>query len=225
MQYQITSKNCVGETHLKCNQHSQDAIYGIQSGQYCCIALADGASSKCNSGEGALLAVHYTCSYLMKHKKELFNALNIPRLRYKFTKGLYRHLRRYAQKRAYPLFTFGSTLLFVITDGRNYISGHIGDGAILCERKKGYNVISFPDGFDNKTYLTTSFFSYKHFRIHYGECDQIQSFMLISDGIISSMFYDYYQIRYPGTLLVAAKKSVLMPHDDDASFISCEWSR
>lgn len=224
MRYQIISGNSVGKVHREHNQSSQDAVYGTQSGRYCCIALADGAGSRCCSGDGAMLAVRYTCRYLMKHRNEIFSEDNQTRFRYLFTKGLYRHLERYAEKRGYPLFTYGSTLLFVITDGIHYFSGHIGDGAILCERMNGYNVVSYPDGCNNSTYLTTGFFSYKHLRAHIGKCESIRSFILVSDGVIPNTFSDYYQLRRSGTILEAVSESVAMPHDDDASFILCKWS-
>ena len=220
----IRSGNSTGLRNSARDQESQDAVFGAFSSRMCCIALSDGAGSYQCSGEGAKHTVRYACTYLMKHKRLLLSGESIVRLMYELCRGLYRHLRRYADKSKKPLFLYGSTLLFVLTDGKTYITGHLGDGVIACQKGKEYNICSFPAGKLNRTYLTTDLFSYKNLRVRYGKCDSITAFLLISDGLCPVIFDKYYQLKYSGSLLSAAEYCIRMPTDDDVSYIFCEWS-
>ena len=218
----IRSGNKTGLRNATKALESQDAVLGAFSSKKCCIVLADGAGSYRYSGDGARYAVRYICTYLMKKKNLLYRG-GLAKLRYRLCRGLYRHLRRYADKARKPLFLYGSTLLFVLTDGKAYITGHLGDGVIACQKGKEYNISSFPTGRLNRTYLTTDLFSYKNMRIRYGRCDTITAFLLMSDGLCPAVFDRYYHLNRRGSLISAAEYYIQLPADDDASYIFCEW--
>ncbi len=80
-----------------------------------------------------------------------------------------------------------ATLVFAVCDGEKLLTGHIGDGALLCFDEDGAFFVSDPEnaGAANVTYFVGSSSAYRHFHlklVDIGKENTLRNLILFSDG-------------------------------------------
>ena len=87
---------------------------------------------------------------------------------------------------------FSATLLFVVTDGKEILTGHIGDGNILCAKGDGtaaYYSEEENAGSADRTFFTVSPDAKAHLRLTLLPADDVTNVMLYSDGPQKMLWY------------------------------------
>lgn len=216
--------NAPGDYHNSIGIKSQDAVFSKVNERKCCIALADGAGSRRNAYEGAEFSVRIICEYIFDNLDDLFS-METYQLKKTLADYIYSKLTELAHSNSTLAYTYASTLLCFAADEHRFLMFHIGDGAAFVQRKNSWNVLSFPNGLSaDKTYLTTSA-DPKPFVIC-GEMNDIESVALISDGILTNIFYDNFVPKINCTeIQEILKQGASMPHTDDVSYIFCKIIR
>lgn len=87
---------------------------------------------------------------------------------------------------------FSATLLFAVTDGSNILTGHLGDGNILCAKADGtaaYYSEEENAGSADRTFFTVSPDAKAHLRLTLVPADDVTNVMLYSDGPQKMLWY------------------------------------
>jgi serine/threonine protein phosphatase PrpC len=108
----------------------------------------------------------------------------------KITHAIRTVLGRSAKQHNCNLKDFATTLLFACVKDNRFIAGHIGDGILACLSNNNLTVLSPPDNgeFVNETYFITSNSYKSRFRLFKGSLDDIDGFVLMTDGTCESLF-------------------------------------
>lgn len=81
---------------------------------------------------------------------------------------------------------YAATLLFAVFDGKNMLTGHLGDGAIFAMDANGRLAFSSdPDNYEeqsNRTYFTVSSDAEEHLRLNLHEASDLVGLVMTSDG-------------------------------------------
>lgn len=177
----------MGRSHEKEQVPCQDRTLTYSDGTIYFISLADGAGSAKLSDTGAEVALNTLCQIMQSEYKQLCESDEEELASY-----LLNHILHALQLKADELQTslheFASTLLFAVTDGTTYMTGHLGDGIIACKRNS-LEVYSYPENgeYANATFFTTSKDARQKLRITRGDIKEIEAFFLMSDGTSASM--------------------------------------
>ncbi len=180
---------CIGKKHEDDSKKCQDKVYHIYKNSINAIALADGAGSKKQSDLGAFESCRHICIINTDSFDELC-LLSETELISHYSNIIANHINSIALKNSVEVKELSSTLLFVATNGKKYIAGHIGDGLIACIKNNKIEMFSDADNdmYSNFTFFTTSDDLKNHFRIYKGDLGNISSFILMSDGTSDVMF-------------------------------------
>ena len=87
---------------------------------------------------------------------------------------------------------FSATLLFAVTDGKDVLLGHIGDGNILCVNDDGEPSFYSEEeniGAANRTYFTVSDNAKAHLRLNLVPAADVRNILLYSDGPQQMLWY------------------------------------
>lgn len=87
---------------------------------------------------------------------------------------------------------FSATLLFAVTDGKDVLLGHIGDGNILCVSDDGATAFYSEEeniGAANRTYFTVSDNAKAHLRLDLVPAEDVRNILLYSDGPQKMLWY------------------------------------
>lgn len=87
---------------------------------------------------------------------------------------------------------FSATLLFAVSDGRDILLGHIGDGNILCVDKEGKTAFYSQEenaGSSDRTYFTVSSDAKAHLRLTLVPAHKVRNIILYSDGPQKMLWY------------------------------------
>tara|TARA_B100000315_G_C14503115_1_gene553264 strand:+ start:249 stop:1181 length:933 start_codon:yes stop_codon:yes gene_type:complete len=178
-----------GRLHAQNGIECQDRVgYCSKDGVFA-IALSDGAGSYRNSSLGA----EKITNNITKNLSIGFYKI-IRRSQYDIKKRIIaeinRTLKSLQTEHSLPLKEFSCTLLFVVTDGKRFISGHIGDGVIGATKNKRAEVISKPENiiYANVTTFITGTNLLSHLRLFRGSLNGYDSFVLMSDGSSESLY-------------------------------------
>ena len=211
----ITNCESVGNTHNICQDHTEFMVYN----QVNVGALADGLSSNKYSDKGAVIVTQIACQEMCEKFNEYYSG--------KLSSVDFVHKIQDKVKSkytgSYDINQMKSTLLVCAIRKNEYILGHIGDGAILCFGKESY-VISPPQ--ENKvggtaTYTILDFNADKHFCFKFGNIDDLDGFLLTSDGLLGNVYYsgtDIPQLAYELFGSVYKESSPLRKFDRDFQF-------
>lgn len=153
------------------------------------ISLADGAGSALKPEIGAEIATKQVNKTVTKEFDFLFDA-DINSASHKITHAIRTAFGIYAKTYNCHLKDLATTLLFACVKDNKFIAGHIGDGILACLKKDKLIVLSPPDNgeFINETYFITSN-SYKaRFRLFKGYLENVEGFVLMTDGTCESLF-------------------------------------
>ena len=200
-QYKCSYATRPGILHAKENLPCQDKIAVLRQNSICAAALADGAGSQPRSDKGAELVSQEAVRLLTEQFGQLWGLNDEER-----TNALLTALLLPLQKEAPPVKELASTLLFIAGhhDGR-FLTGHIGDGAIVWVDDEGTFLYSSPENgtFANETFFLTGEDAAQHFRVKTGVLRQSGAVLLMSDGMAESLIRRSDQTPAPACAAMA----------------------
>lgn len=178
-----------GASHVSAGKDCEDFVMSSLSEDAAILALADGAGSASLAKEGAKTAVKACIRVLKKLGADLFS-LPEETIKSCLIRYVGSDLKKIAKRKKVDVRELSSTLLFLVTDGREYLCGHIGDGIIGGILGEEGLVLSMPERgeFANNTFFTTSPEKRRHLRIHRGSVGEAECFFLMSDGSADCLF-------------------------------------
>ena len=89
-------------------------------------------------------------------------------------------------------YDFSATLLFAVTDGSDILTGHIGDGNILCVNRDGAEAYYSEEenaGASDRTFFTVSDNAKAHLRLTRLRARNVRNILLYSDGPQKMLWY------------------------------------
>ena len=179
---------CVtGLSHLKKDIPCQDRIFSSYSNGVTAIALADGAGSYKKPEVGAEIVTKYVCEYITKNFSRLYNKQNKD-IAKELLIGMRENLIDKAKSLKVDIKELSSTILFVGADQKRYLAGHIGDGMIGYYEKNKARPLSQPDNDNGYTIFPASKGAFERFRIYKNSINNIDGFILMSDGSFDSLY-------------------------------------
>lgn len=189
MIWKCISHAMTGASHVSVEKGCEDIVLSSLSEDAAILVLTDGAGSAAFAKEGAKTAAK-ACMRCLKRLGISIFQLPEETIKSRMITSVTRSLNEVARKKKVGVKDLSSTLLFLITDSRDYIYGHIGDGVIGGTVGEESLVISLPERgeFANNTFFTTSPEKKKHLRIHRGQVGGADSFFLMSDGSADCLF-------------------------------------
>lgn len=226
MIFNVLCKSETGDSHKNEGVKNQDAFFCDYNEQVCCLCMADGAGSKKHSLSGAECLVRDTGEFLMQNFSRLLDySVNICEVRNQINNTIKNSLCKTSVIRKTDYNELSSTLMFVLTDGRNYLLGHLGDGVILAQRSATVNVLSFPHNGRtySETYLTTMPDYSEYLRTERTECGSIISFWLMTDGAMFRVFQDNFGLSENKLTIKLIEDKLKNGHEDDATFGFITW--
>jgi len=178
-----------GKLHERKGIPCQDKTYALLNNDTVVISLADGASSCKYSHFGAEIVTTNICNLISK-RFNMFLDISKDKVANAILEDIIGLLNRKAKELRTNTKELSSTLLFVAVRNNKYIAGHIGDGVIGALKDGKLEVLSPPDNgeFANTTYFITSADASKRFRLISGSNDEIDGFILMSDGTAESLY-------------------------------------
>ena len=211
----VTNCESVGNTHDVCQDHTEYMV----SNNVHVGALADGVSSNRYSDKGAKAVTLIACQEMCENFKKYYSGELSSR---DFVQTIQTKMNlKYANE--YDLNQMKSTLLLCAIYKNAYIIGHIGDGAVLCFGKESY-VISPPQKNEvggTATYTILDYNADEHFRFKVGNIDELDGFLITSDGLLGNVYYsgiDIPQLAYELFGSVYKKASPSQKDERDAQF-------
>jgi hypothetical protein len=200
----IAAAAVAGASHRERGQPGQDYVAKTRGRGIAAVALADGAGSAAQSALGARIVVAATLKLLRTEFRALLNQAGDPCAE-RMIRRLQHSLDCCAQRRGIARGELASTLLFLATDGRDYLCGQIGDGRIArCNAESsGITAIFEPakGEYFNQTVFVTDRDALDEFELEWGELNDIGGFALMSDGAEESLYQ-----RGTGTFAPALSK-------------------
>ncbi|MFN8303560.1 MAG: PP2C family serine/threonine-protein phosphatase [Saprospiraceae bacterium] len=189
MKWKIAGSSVIGLSHIKNNIPCQDHISILDNDDCFCISLADGAGSAKFAELGASIVTSKTCELILQYFDKFFLD-EAKEVREKIIHVLRTNLGMQAKVKEAVKRDFASTLLFVAVKGENFIAGHIGDGIIGYVKGNELITLSPPENgeYINETYFVTSNNYQRNLRLFKGEVQNINGFVLMSDGTCESLF-------------------------------------
>lgn len=181
-----------GVVHRRRGEPCQDVLQNYKRKGVYGHALSDGASSCLYAQEAA----KESCGVALRWLVNNFGYLKqtpLHLLRDQLFLRLYKRLDSKARRYKSILEEWGCTLLVLVHDDEDYVVVHIGDGIIA---KRAYNgelrAISLPENGvqNNVTYFLTSKDARKHMRVYRGKVHEIESFVLMSDGVTEAFWFE-----------------------------------
>ena len=179
-----------GRGHVREGAPVQDRVRFISRGGVQVMCLADGAGSAAHSAIGAQALVDEGCAVLADRFSEFAETTDGVALKMELLELLQAKLRNVATKHAVGVRDLASTFLCVaIADGK-FIGMHVGDGVIGYVKSGELRLISRPDNneFANQTTFVTSSRAVESARLFRGSLENVEGFILMSDGTADSLY-------------------------------------
>lgn len=198
----------MGRSHEKEQKPCQDRTLTLKRDNISFIGLSDGAGSASHSELGAECTLAVVAEYCVQNFSHLLE-LDEQQINGLLLDEIHRGIGELASIHNLPMQAFASTLLFVVSNDKHYISGHIGDGLIVKYSDK-LAIHSHADNgaYANVTYFTTSTDVKERFRIQKGLLETadetITSFCLMSDGTSSSLYRKQDNVIAPAIMTIAS---------------------
>jgi len=225
MIFDVYCESIAGHKPKKYTEKNQDSCAYGKNKKYCCLCLADGAGSKKYSSLGANCLVHDVCDYLMDNAAMLLEE-DSAKIRSQAVLYIRDSLKKTAEQQNVNYSELSSTLMCFLTDGRKYLTIHLGDGVILAERDGCLNVLSFPMNGDSKrsTALTTMMNFEHHLRVCKETCELISIVWMMTDGAMYEVFQENYGLGGE-KLSVPMIRGKLLSANDDATYGYIKWRK
>lgn len=212
---------------VKCN----DVIYCRKTPALLFYGLADGQGHKQHGSAGGAFALHAIAEYI--HEIGLSALLEFPfpdEIPFLLTQKFRSVLSSLSQQQGYPFTEYASTLLGIAVDliSGNYMILHLGDGCAIGLHKSHSSIILSPpeNTFSREyTWLTTSDHAAFHLRISFGNIQNFQRLVFLTDGATSLCYGKNLSSRArqlladedPHQFLNALKRT--HPHDDASGIV------
>ena len=189
IRFKIAQHIIAGRLHIDKGIGCQDRVNFYSSNGNCSIALSDGAGSYHNSELGAEEITKNITKNFSTNFSNIIRRSNLE-IKKKVIAQINRTLKTLKHVHDLPRKEFSCTLLFIATNGKRYIAGHIGDGLIGGTKNNRAKIISEPENFDfaNVTSFITSKDVGDRIRIYKGSMNDYDSFVLMSDGSMESLY-------------------------------------
>jgi hypothetical protein len=176
-----------GTSHEKDGSRLQDAFRCFTAGsenEYLVAIVSDGAGSAKFGGQGASLVCR-TIGNLARRHLITQDRLPLDEEVSGWTDDVRDLLASVAQRRGLALRDFAATLVCLISDGKDSVVGHVGDGCVVIKRTapEDWFAASWPE---QGEYASTTFFmtDEAELRLRITRSDeQIQAAALFSDGL------------------------------------------
>lgn len=154
------------------------------------MALSDGCSSARYSGEASRISVESVITYFEKHTIEEF--LNNKNNKNDLIAFIISSFQKYDKKKYLNSPSdFSATLLFVVINDSKVLTGHIGDGNIVCCDQQG-NITLFSEeengSASNQTFFSVDIDAEDHLRLDVVKKSMVNNVIMYSDGP-QKMFY------------------------------------
>lgn len=188
--YKIACAAVQGTSHAEKNIPCQDRVISLRENDIYTLSLADGAGSAKYSDIGAEVVVNQINRLLVENFHEFYE-MEENNLKIRIASVIFYSLFWESFERNISLKDLSSTLLFVAVSQSNYLAGHIGDGMIGYMRNDAIvDVLSYPakGEYHNSTFFTTVDNIQQHLRIYKGLMEDIEGFILMSDGGDEALF-------------------------------------
>ena len=164
------------------------------------------------------------CAFVMQNAALLLSA-EADAVRSMLMEGIRRSLSATAQQLGVSMRELSSTFICVLTDGRQYLAAHLGDGAVLAERRGALNVLSFPQNGSSRsrTPLTTMPLAERYLRICRESCDDISIIWIMTDGAMAEVFGENYGLAGEKLSLPMIRRRLSSGCEDDATYGYISW--
>lgn len=188
--WKVVQCSVQGKGHIKDFIPCQDKTYYYKKDNITVTALADGAGSAKLSHFGAEHITQFICNDLAENFDLYFSNEDGVFVKNELNNKIKYQLYKLAMEiKCYP-YDLASTLLAVAVKKNYYILLHIGDGVIGYSKSNKLMVASKPENgeFINTTVFTTSKDTLQTMRLMKGNLNQINGFILMSDGTETSLY-------------------------------------
>lgn len=180
-----------GRSHESSGTPCQDRATFSRGRTVSVIALSDGAGSARFSDAGANIVVSGVTKYLRANFHTLLD-LDGDQIAERIIARLQKSLDRYATTENILPTDLAATLLFVATDGDEFLCGQLGDGRIArfsLDLSQSESVFDGHKGEHfNETVFVTSNSALRELDLEWGDTKGIGGFALMSDGTEESLF-------------------------------------
>lgn len=226
MIFEIECESKIGNTPKKHTCVNQDAFFIRQNTKWCCLCVADGAGSKQHSSLGAKWLTYDISEYLIE-KSDVLLALNECAIRDKIVFQIEQSLNKTVKIQNADYTELSSTLICVLTNGKQCLLLHLGDGVILAERKGTLNVLSFPENGTSKrvTPLTTMDTPELYLRVLKEDCIDISIIWVMTDGAMYEVFQENYGLNGEDLSMPLIRTKLSDNNSDDATYGYIKWRR
>lgn len=179
-----------GSSHVQQDVACQDKTYIMERNGVLAAALADGAGSASFSHYGAETVVREACRILTEGFERYYNSATPQLLKKTLLEGLLEELGKTAAQHDCNVNELASTLLAVAVKDDSFLIVHLGDGVIGYTKGSDLKVASAPQNgeFANTTYFVTSPQAYEMMRVRKGQSEDINGFLMMSDGSEASLY-------------------------------------
>lgn len=183
MGWRVIGASVEGSDHRQAGRCCDDACGWRQAGELLLLAVADGAGSARQGGEGARLAVEAALGALRDGLLEISPD---------WTLALHRALRTArvvleaeAYYRGQPLREFATTLLLAVADGERLGAIQLGDGAIVARRGGRWQRLTRPNEgeYANETVFLTVLEPQRYASSFLGCGGDLEALVLLTDGL------------------------------------------
>ena len=203
-----------GRGHIKSKTPCQDKTYSMVTDTMQVIALADGAGSAKLSHHGAEIVTKFICAELTEKFDIYFSDNDGAAVKQQLIESLLRKLNETANQLGCEIKELASTLLFVAVKNDKFIISHIGDGVIGYLKNDEMKIASLPEHgeFINTTVFVTSKDAIMAMKLIKGWVEEIQGFVLMSDGTETSL-YSKKERKFANVLKKIMQMSTIIPTD------------
>lgn len=216
-----------GPIKSSCN----DVLYCRNTPTLLFYGLADGQGSKQFGATGGSVALHTVAAYIQETGLSAMLEYPFPdEIPFLLAREFRKSLHSLARQRGHSFSEYASTILGIAIDplSGNYLVFHLGDGcAIGIHNNNSSMILSPPENTYSPeyTWLTTSDHAAFHLRISYGNIQNFQRLVLLTDGAtslchgknISSKAKQLLADKDPHQLLNALKQA--HQHDDASGIV------
>lgn len=179
-----------GRGHALDGSRGQDRTSYLARNGVQALCLSDGAGSATHSEYGAQALVEAGCSLLVERFGEFVASQDGVALKLEVVRVLVARLREVAERHRVEVRDLAATFLAVAANEEQFLVMHVGDGVIGYVKDGIATVISGPDNseFANQTTFLTSETAARTMRVLRGSLDEVDGFILMSDGTASSLY-------------------------------------
>jgi len=179
-----------GRSHIANGTPCQDATHIIADGDFCALALSDGAGSAKLSHFGSRAISAKICEILRENFDDYFACDDALKVKQDILVKCLATLNDLAASHACEIKELACTLLAVAAKGGNFIIAHIGDGVIGYLKDGELKVASDPENgeFANTTIFVTSKNALPTMKLIKGALGDIRAFFAMSDGTAAGLY-------------------------------------